>query len=98
MNFKIFTFKKYKYIVIIIFFFVFLEMMKNHILYSYIINNDNIKVALCTMGKKENLYAKEYMEYYMKLGVDHMFIYDDNDLGTEKIKDVLDKKYINKIF
>ena len=49
------------------------------------------------MGKKENLYAKEFMDYYMKLGVDHMFIYDNNDPYTEKIKDMLNKKYKDKI-
>ena len=49
------------------------------------------------MGKKENLYAKEFMEYYMKLGVDHIFIYDNNEPFTEKIKDVLDLKYKDKI-
>ena len=57
----------------------------------------NIKVALCTMGKKENLYAKEFMEYYMNLGVNHIFIYDNNDPFTERIKDVLDKKYKERI-
>ena len=49
------------------------------------------------MGKKENLYAREYIEYYMKLGVDHMFIYDNNDPSTEKIEDILDKKYKEQI-
>ena len=49
------------------------------------------------MGKKENLYAKEFMDYYMKLGVDHMFIYDNNEPYTEKIKDMLNKKYKDKI-
>ena len=49
------------------------------------------------MGKKENLYAKEFMKYYMTLGVDHMFIFDHNEPNTEKIKDVLDKKYEKKI-
>ena len=24
----------------------------------------NIKICLCTMGKEENLYAKEFIEYY----------------------------------
>ena len=57
----------------------------------------NIMVALCTMGKKENLYAREFMNYYMNLGVDHMFIYDHNSPFTEKIEDVLDKKYKKKI-
>ena len=33
-----------------------------------------IKVALCTMGKNENLYAKEFIEYYIKLGVNHILL------------------------
>ena len=32
-----------------------------------------IKIALCTMGKRENLYAKEFINYYIKLGVDKIF-------------------------
>ena len=33
-----------------------------------------VTVALCTMGKNENLYVKEFIEYYAKLGVDHIII------------------------
>ena len=28
----------------------------------------NIKVGLCIMGKEENVYAKEYINHYKKLG------------------------------
>ena len=59
--------------------------------------NSSIKVALCTMGKKENLYANQFMEYYMKLGVDHIFIYDNNDPFSEKIEETMNKNYKNKI-
>ena len=52
---------------------------------------ENIKVALCTMGKKENLYIKEFIQYYIKLGIDHIFIYDNNDLDTEKFSEIIDK-------
>lgn len=51
-----------------------------------------IKIALCTMGSQENVYAKEFIEYYIKLGIDHIFIYDDNPPLTEKIRDVIDEK------
>ena len=54
---------------------------------------DNIKVALCTMGKKENLYAKEFIEYYVNLGIDQLFIFDDNDPNTERMSDVVENKY-----
>ena len=49
------------------------------------------------MGKKENLYAKEFMEYYMNLGVDHIYIYNNNDPFTERIEDVLVQKFKEKI-
>ena len=64
---------------------------------SFINNKKQIKIALCTMGKRENLYAKEFIDYYIKLGIDSIFIYDDNDLDSEKISDVIDlscKKYV----
>ena len=41
------------------------------------------------MGKKENLYVEEFVHYYRKLGINKIFIYDDNDVNTEKIRDVI---------
>ena len=73
------------YILIIIYYILLIPFFKRH----YI----NLKVAICTMGKKENLYVKEFIDYYIKLGVDHIFIYDDNDINSERISDVIDKSY-----
>ena len=56
-----------------------------------------LKVALCTMGKRENLYSKEYINYYIKLGIDHLFIYDHNTPNTEKIADTIPRVYLNKV-
>jgi hypothetical protein len=53
----------------------------------------NIKVALCTMGKQENLYVKEFISYYIRLGMDKIFIYDDNDNNTEQISDMVEKRF-----
>ena len=61
----------------------------------YFKNEKEIKVALCTMGKNENLYVNEFVQYYSKLGIDHIFIYDDNDPETEKISDALDEIHKN---
>ena len=55
--------------------------------------SNHLKIAICTMAKKENLYIKEFVNYYKKIGVDHIYIYDDNDKNSEKISDVIDKKY-----
>lgn len=59
--------------------------------------NEDIKVALCTMGKKENLYAEQFIEYYINLGIDHIFIYDDNKNNTERISDCIKNKYKKKV-
>ena len=55
-------------------------------------NISSIKVGLCVMCKEENLYIKEYIEYYKNLGYNHIFIYDNNDVKGEKIEDVLQKE------
>ena len=52
-----------------------------------------MKIALCSVGKKENLYAKEFIEYYINLGVNHIFIYDDNEKNDEKIGDIIPLEY-----
>ena len=58
---------------------------------------NNLKIALCTLGREENLYAKEYVNHYLNLGVDHIFIYDDNGPNTEKFSDVIDQTYKNNV-
>jgi hypothetical protein len=87
VNLKVNIFK----LINILFFFIFI--LKT----NFINNKKSIKIALCTMGKRENLYAKEFIDYYIKLGLDSIFIYDDNNLNSEKISDVIDysyKKYV----
>ena len=81
------NFKKKKILLVLIYCLIFFAF------YSNFKNGKGIKVALCTMGKMENLYIKEFVDYYTKLGIDHIFIYDDNEPGTEKISDALDKNH-----
>ena len=82
-----------KNIIIIILSFLYFLINKKRL-----ITFPSLKIALCTMGKKENLYIREYIEYYKKLGVDKIFIYDDNEQNTEKFSDLinnaLDVKYV----
>ena len=59
--------------------------------------NKNIKVCICTIGKRENLYAREFVEYYKKLGINKIFIYDNNDKNDESFDMVL-QDYIKKKF
>ena len=52
---------------------------------------------LCTTGKKENLYIKEFIEHYKKYGVDKIIIYDNNEKNDEYFDEVI-SEYINSKF
>lgn len=69
---------------------------KNYIIKNY--NNTKIKgICLCTLCKNENLYLKEFIEYYKLLGFDKIIIFDNNNIDGEKLEDVL-KDYIQSNF
>ena len=51
-------------------------------------------ICFCAIGKKENLYVWELVEYYIKSGVDKFYFGDNNEINTEKLSDVL-QDYIN---
>ena len=55
------------------------------------------KVCICTIGKEENRYIREFVTYYEKLEVDKIFLYDNNDKGKEHFDTVI-KDYIDKGF
>ena len=50
---------------------------------------------LCTIGKEENLYAREFVEYYISLGFNKIIILDNNNLDGEKFEEVL-KDFLSK--
>lgn len=45
--------------------------------------------CFCSMGKKENLYIRELISYYINLGVDKFVLGDNNLPNDEKFSDVL---------
>ncbi len=48
-----------------------------------------MKVAVCAIAKKENLYIREWVEWYKNLGVSKIFLYDHNDVDGERFEDVI---------
>ena len=47
------------------------------------------KICICTLGKKENRYIKEYVEHYKKYSVDKIYLYDNNDINGERFEEVI---------
>jgi hypothetical protein len=63
------------------------------------VNRIRPKVCICCIAKNENRYIREFIEYYKKLGIDHISIYDNNDpdgeVFNDVIQDYIDSGYVN---
>lgn len=53
------------------------------------IKKKSIKICLCCIGKNENLYAREFVEHYKRIGYDNIFIYDNNEKKGERFEEVI---------
>jgi len=78
--------KKYKLNKVTIFFILIIFL----IIISKIeeLSKTKTKIALCTIAKKENRYIKYFVEFYKKLGYNHIYFYDNNEPGDESIDDI----------
>ena len=85
-----------KKIVIIIFYILFIIIF-NIIYFRKLRTINNIKVCLCTIGKNENNYVKEFIEHYKNYGIDKIVIYDNNDIDGERFEELLNN-YIKNNF
>jgi len=50
----------------------------------------NNKTCICTLAKQENRYIREFVEYYYKIGVDKIYLYDNNNVNGERFEEVID--------
>ena len=74
--------------------FYFISLLSFYIFFK---NIKEIKVCLCSPGKEENKYIKEFIEHYKNYGVDKIFLYDNNDLDGEYFEQEINE-YINDKF
>ena len=68
---------------------------------DYSSNPKKNNICICSIGKKENLYIREYIEHYFRLGVDKIFIFDNNNIEDEKLEtniaDYIKNKFVEII-
>ena len=53
-----------------------------------------LNICICTYVKNQNVYITEFIEFYQKIGVNKIFLYDNNDENGEKFNDLV-KEYID---
>ena len=91
--FKLLYFKYFNKIILII-----ISLL---LLFVYYYKHHNIKVCICTIGKLENKYIREFVIHYKKYNVDKIFLYDNNDINGENfdliLSDYIKIKYVEII-
>lgn len=49
-----------------------------------------LKVAVCAIAKNENLYIREWVEWYKNLGISKIFLYDNNEIfDGERFEEII---------
>ncbi len=48
-----------------------------------------MSTLICCIEKQENLYLRDFVEYYKKVGVDNIVMYDNNDVNGEYPQQVI---------
>ena len=53
-----------------------------------------MNVCIIAIAKNENLYINEWIEYHIKIGIDHIYVCDNNDKKGESIKSIIKNKNV----
>ena len=56
-----------------------------------------MRVVVCAIAKNEHDYINEWVSHYINLGIDHIYLYDNDNLNAPFVGDYIDKKYLDKI-
>lgn len=56
-----------------------------------------MQVVICAIAKNEHLYINEWVKYYISLCIDHIYLYDNDNLNSPYIGDCIDKDYLDKV-
>jgi len=62
-----------------------------------IADSRNNSVAVCAIARNEDAYIVEWVEYYRKLGVSHIYIYDNNTCETATMSSLNKLPYVTVI-
>lgn len=54
-------------------------------------------LAICAIARLENAYINEWVEWHLKLGVDHIYVYDNKFGCEDSIDTVLLDRFRDKV-
>ena len=53
-----------------------------------------MKTAICAIARMENAYIKDWLDYHLSLGFNHIFLYDNYHSGESRICQVIDTESV----
>ena len=56
-----------------------------------------MRVIICAIAKNENDYINEWVNHYVKLGFDHIYLFDNNEIDTERVENFIDKDLLKQV-
>lgn len=56
-----------------------------------------MRVVVCAIAKNEHLYINEWVKHYIDLGVDKIYLYDNDDAKGKYVGNYINQKYANKV-
>lgn len=54
-------------------------------------------IVICAIAKNEHLYINDWVKYHINLGFDHIYIFDNDDVGSEFIGNYIEKTFIPRV-
>ena len=54
-------------------------------------------LAVCAIAKNEHKYINEWVKHYLSINVDHIYIFDNDNVNAKYIGCCIDKEYKDKI-
>ena len=56
-----------------------------------------MRVVICALAKNEHKYINHWVKHHIDLGVDTIYLYDNDDLDSDYVGNYIDKDYLNKV-
>lgn len=78
------------------------ESIQNQLLFASnilrdMINKPKHNIVVCVIAKNEHLYINEWIGHYIKLGVDRVYLFDNDDSDSKYIGNFIDGEYLSKV-
>ena len=56
-----------------------------------------MRVVVCAIAKNEHLYINEWVNHYLKMGFDTIYLFDNDNLDSERVENFIDSNLLKQV-